>query len=636
MPRVILLSLLGIPMTAASQDFIEVPYPQCVWRAGDDSRWAAQNLNEDDWTPYTQWKATGDEPRIWVRCHADISRLDLRPREAIQIRLYGAYEVYLDGEKIGSIGDMGNGSFSMNTVRVFQLLRPLPRTHEPTIALRITYRLFEWWPTGTVPSLEIWVGDENALRARRTSVALTQAHEQLVNTICFCIIGVIGVMLLGLSLQGTTRRELHELTLVCLALPPIYLNSFCAASLVDYPATEYVLICAVAAAAANTARTLFFFAIGTRRVPVLFWMAIVVGIASYVVGASARFLSPQTALQVDTFRAHWLDPLSTVARIGVSAAPFYVFWPYWRLEPRMRPPAALCMAWGATMMLFFAILFLGLDLVSLATIRQHWGQTVSHIEAFTTLAVIITLLALLFHDQQQTAEERAILAGEMQAAKEIQRMLAPGIVRTAPGVQIEVAFHPVREVGGDFFLCRVLPDGCQRLLLGDVSGKGAAAAMTAALLLGGAQARESDTPAELLRHLNRVLRESGVGGFATCVCADLASDGSLVISNAGHLAPYYKGEELVLPTNLPLGLCEAKASYEEYRFELTRGDSLTFLSDGVVEARDTSGGLFGFDRTRVVSAQSAQLIAETAKRFGQEDDITVVRLVFAPDSVLEA
>jgi serine phosphatase RsbU (regulator of sigma subunit) len=156
--------------------------------------------------------------------------------------------------------------------------------------------------------------------------------------------------------------------------------------------------------------------------------------------------------------------------------------------------------------------------------------------------------------------------------------------------------------------------------------------MTAALLLGGAQARESDTPAELLRHLNRVLRESGVGGFATCVCADLAADGSLVISNAGHLAPYYKGEELMLPAALPLGLSEAEASYEECRFELTQGDSLTFLSDGVVEARDTGGGLFGFDRTRTVSAQSAQLIAETAKRFGQEDDITVVRLTFAPDS----
>jgi serine phosphatase RsbU (regulator of sigma subunit) len=160
--------------------------------------------------------------------------------------------------------------------------------------------------------------------------------------------------------------------------------------------------------------------------------------------------------------------------------------------------------------------------------------------------------------------------------------------------------------------------------------------MTAALLLGGAQARESDSPAGLLCHLNRVLRESGVGGFATFVCADLAADGSLVIANAGHLAPYYKGEELSLPINLPLGLNESDTPYEEGRFGLNRGDSLTFLSDGVVEARDTGGRLFGFDRTRAVSTQSAQLIAETAQRFGQEDDITVVRLAFAPDSVLQA
>ena len=106
--------------------------------------------------------------------------------------------------------------------------------------------------------------------------------------------------------------------------------------------------------------------------------------------------------------------------------------------------------------------------------------------------------------------------------------------------------------------------------------------MTAALLLGGAQAREKDSPAELLCHLNRVFRESRVGGFATCVCADLADNGSLVIANAGHLAPYYKGEELAVPSSLPLGLTEATAPCEEGRFQLAPGDVLTFLSDGVV------------------------------------------------------
>jgi hypothetical protein len=459
MGRVILQSLLAIPMAASSQDFVAVPQQRCVWHAGDDAHWAAQNLNESDWKPYAQWKLGGDDPRVWVRCHADTSQLDLRPHEAIQIRLYAAYEVYLDGEKIGSAGDLRNGSFSMDAVRLFPVTPSLPRTYQPTIALRITYRLFGWWPTGTVPSLEIQAGEENALRARRTSVALAQGSELLVNTICFCIIGVIGFMLLGLSLYGGTRRALVLLASTCLATPLIILNYFCAAVLVDYPATKYVLIWAVAAIVANTTRTLFFFAIGKCRVPVLFWIAIVLMIVAYAAVASARFLSPQTALLVDTFRAHWIDPLSAVARIGVGAAPFYVFLPYRRLGPRMRPLAMLCMAWGATMMLLFVILFLGLDVMSLASIRQHWGETVADVEAFTNLAVIISLQALLFREQQQTSEERAILAGEMQAAREIQRMLAPGIVRTAPGTQIEVAFEPMREVGGDFFLCPVLPDG---------------------------------------------------------------------------------------------------------------------------------------------------------------------------------
>jgi serine phosphatase RsbU (regulator of sigma subunit) len=245
-------------------------------------------------------------------------------------------------------------------------------------------------------------------------------------------------------------------------------------------------------------------------------------------------------------------------------------------------------------------------------------------EAFSTLAVIVALLALLFREQQQTAEDRAMLAGEMQAAREIQRMLAPGIVKTAPGAMIHVAFHPMRDVGGDFFLCPVLPDGRQRVLLGDVSGKGSAAAMTAALLLGGAQARDTDTPGNLLAHLNCVLRESRVGGFATCVCADLAPNGTLTVANAGHLAPYRGGEEVPVAASLPLGLSDA--TYEESLLELAPGETLTFLSDGVVESRDSDGELFGFERTRAISSRSAEEVAAEAQRFGQEDDITVLTL----------
>ena len=83
-----------------------------------------------------------------------------------------------------------------------------------------------------------------------------------------------------------------------------------------------------------------------------------------------------------------------------------------------------------------------------------------------------------------------------------------------------------------------------------------------------------------------------------------------------------------LPPGLPLGVI-ADAQYEQTTFQLNRGDRLVFLSDGVVEATNPHGELFGFERTQQVSNESARYIAQTAQRFGQTDDITVVSLYVA-------
>jgi serine phosphatase RsbU (regulator of sigma subunit) len=186
----------------------------------------------------------------------------------------------------------------------------------------------------------------------------------------------------------------------------------------------------------------------------------------------------------------------------------------------------------------------------------------------------------------------------------------------------------MREVGGDFYLSRVLHDGRQRLIVGDVSGKGTAAAMTAALLIGAAGDHDALSPGELLAHLDRVLRATGVGGFATCLCADLTPGGQAIVANAGHLSPYCRGRELPLPPGLPLGVAD-EINYPETSLEVAPGETLTFISDGVVEARNSSGELLGFDRTADLSTRPAGEIAATAQSFGQEDDITVITLTFA-------
>jgi len=78
-----------------------------------------------------------------------------------------------------------------------------------------------------------------------------------------------------------------------------------------------------------------------------------------------------------------------------------------------------------------------------------------------------------------------------------------------------------------------------------------------------------------------------------------------------------------LPPGLPLGVLP-EASYEEVQLYLHAGDRLLLMSDGVVEARRPSGELFGFERVRNLSNQTAYYVAEAAKDFGQEDDITVL------------
>ena len=59
----------------AAQSVLTIPPQQCVWRAGDDPAWAAPNLDESGWQPYTQWKLSADQPHYWVRCHADLAGL---------------------------------------------------------------------------------------------------------------------------------------------------------------------------------------------------------------------------------------------------------------------------------------------------------------------------------------------------------------------------------------------------------------------------------------------------------------------------------------------------------------------------------------------------------------------------------
>jgi hypothetical protein len=257
----------------------------------------------------------------------------------------------------------------------------------------------------------------------------------------------------------------------------------------------------------------------------------------------------------------------------------------------------------------------------------------SIVSAFLLMAILYSAWRYLVeHGQRQSALEQ-----EMSNARAVQQVLIPDEIPSVPGFKIESVYKPAGEVGGDFFLILPTADNGVLAVIGDVSGKGMPAAMTVSLLVGTVHtlAHYTMNPGEILAAMNQHMLARSRGGFTTCLCARIADDGTLTLANAGHLAPYSNGEELPVSSGFPLGLV-ADAEYPEIALQLAPGETLTFLSDGVVEARNATGELFGFDRTQKISDQPAQSIAEAAQRFGQEDDITVVTLTLLPAAVLQS
>ena len=245
--------------------------------------------------------------------------------------------------------------------------------------------------------------------------------------------------------------------------------------------------------------------------------------------------------------------------------------------------------------------------------------------------------AVLVRRFARSAEQEQRLATEMESARQVQAQLVPQDFPRLSGFHIEAAYLPAAEVGGDFYQVLEQCDGSVVIVVGDVCGKGLKAAMTGVLAIGAIRALASQglDPGLLLTRLNREMVGSQNSGFITCICAHVRRDGTITLADAGHPPPYRNGEEIQLESGLPLGITPG-VEYAETCVQLAAGDSLTFLSDGVVEARSKADGFFGFDRMREISRQPAQAIARAAQRFGQEDDITVLTVSFMASDLVPA
>jgi serine phosphatase RsbU (regulator of sigma subunit)/predicted ester cyclase len=248
---------------------------------------------------------------------------------------------------------------------------------------------------------------------------------------------------------------------------------------------------------------------------------------------------------------------------------------------------------------------------------------------------------------EQERIERERIEQELKVARSIQQASLPKEVPSLEGWRISPYYRPAREVGGDFYDFHLLSEGRVGLVVGDATGKGVPAALVMSTTCGMLQAvseasdSSSSSPGEVLKRVNEALTvRIPPNMFVTCFYAILEPEsGSLTYANAGHDLPYLHrngdAEEL-RARGMPLGLMPGM-SYEEGEISLREGNCVLFYSDGLVEAHDPKGEMFGFPRLSTLVAQHGEegslgeflmeeLYSFVGEGWEQEDDITLLTL----------
>ena len=246
---------------------------------------------------------------------------------------------------------------------------------------------------------------------------------------------------------------------------------------------------------------------------------------------------------------------------------------------------------------------------------------------------------------EREVRDRERIEQELRVARRIQQASLPKEAPTLAGWQISPFYQPAREVGGDFYDFFELEDGRVGVVVGDATGKGIPAALlaeaTSNMLRAVAQALDSTSPGKVLERVNEtVLARIPPNMFVTCFYAILEPEsGSLTYANAGHDLPYLhrNGDaEALRARGMPLGLMPGRG-YEEKETILKAGENALFYSDGLVEAHDPTGEMFGFPRLRALIAEHAEerppgdflmeeLYSFVGEGWEQEDDITLLTL----------
>jgi hypothetical protein len=624
------------------------------FHTGDDLAWAQQNYDDSNWstidlTPpagsanaelgtsgfipgWTGNGYPGYTGYAWYRLRINVQSSHGRLAIKMPEDADDAYQLYVNGEKVGEFGKFGEHKVTAYSTlpRAFRLPREL-RNGPMTVAVRM------WMDTST-PFLSADAGG---------------MHEPPV----LGHAGVIGT-LVQMDWDSTAHRVgsgFLEMAILVLAWmvavsllwmdrsEPAYLwlSMVCAVTVLDIGVT---LIVNFDTWIAQTPGVILQQAITSPvRIGlwVIFWgywfrivrmdwihRAVWTLVALTMVG-TALMLPPLYGYRVPAQAATFLSPILLGLKLCFAVLLFAITFRGIRKQKTE--------GWMALSAVLLVVVSLYERELRLLHIKTHFVVlgfdlqlgTISTV--FSIFLVTVMLLRRFLNAQRKREQWKA----EIEQARQVQHVLIPEHLPKIPGLAIESEYRPAREVGGDFF--QILPrqyDGSVLIVVGDVTGKGLQAGMLVALIVGAIRTavQYHSDPLILMNRMNDRLCDRGKAS-ATCLILQITSDGQVTMANAGHLPPYLNGVEMPMEGSLPIGVVP-EADFYVTHFTMQAGDTLMLMSDGIAEAQDENKNLFGFERIVEMLKKpiSASALASAAQKFGQEDDILVLRIQREPES----
>lgn len=617
------------------------------FHTGDNMAWAQPGFDDSGWTdmdltppPGTADATLGSSGYIpgwtdrgfagysgyaWYRLTINVEGADDPLALKMPDNADDAYQVYVDGQRIGTFGKFtSHGVTAYSTLpRAFRLPPDL-RSGRMTIAIRMwmdSATPFNSPDAGGLHEPPV-LGHASAIAAQIRLDWDEVAHG--VGSGFLEMLILLLALIVALSLFWLDRKELAYLWLALVTLITLAVNAI--VLLVNFTAwigqSPSVVLIDDIFTPVRIGLWVLFWGYWFRVPRISRLHREVWGLVILLAVGTALLRPPLYGQVIPVHAATYLVPFLLVTKLALAALLFWVTY-----QGIRRDEAEGWLALPAVLLAAISQYQHELRLIHVPTEFSLFDFQISlgTVSTMLSLLLVTVMLSRRFLHSQRRQEQWRL---EIRQAQHVQQVLIPEQSPTVPGLSIESEYRPAREVGGDFFQIIPIEDGGALIVVGDVTGKGLQAGMLVALIVGAIRSsvQHNSDPLHVLSALNDELYEREHAS-ATCLILRIAADGMVTLANAGHLPPYLNGREMPMEGSLPLGIV-SDTQFPVMYFNLKMHDTLMLMSDGIAEAQNENGLLFGFERIDKMlrSPVTAADLATAAQNFGQEDDILVLRI----------